>query len=194
VRTAFKEWAVIADALGRGEQIIILRKGGISEGPGGFRVEQPEFVIFPTLFHQQRESVTPAAQARYDQLAADFPAPEVVRVEFCAQVVDWRHLTSLSSANRLRGQHCWRDDVIARRFDWGRVQSIYALAVRVFRLRARLELPMRPAYAGCKSWIELESDLDTRGARPVLDDGAFGQKLEQFRAALNSGPSDACPT
>ncbi len=30
MRIAFKEWMIVVDALGRGEQIIILRKGGIS--------------------------------------------------------------------------------------------------------------------------------------------------------------------
>ena len=50
---ALKEWAIVVDALIRGEQIIVLRKGGISEGPGGFKVDQPEFLLFPTLFHQQ---------------------------------------------------------------------------------------------------------------------------------------------
>ena len=33
---AFKEWAVVVDALLRGEQVIILRKGGLREGRGGF--------------------------------------------------------------------------------------------------------------------------------------------------------------
>ncbi len=37
VRVAFKEWTVVVDALGRGDQIIILRKGGLSEGRDGFR-------------------------------------------------------------------------------------------------------------------------------------------------------------
>ena len=32
MRLAFKEWAIIVDALGRGEQILILRKGGLQEG------------------------------------------------------------------------------------------------------------------------------------------------------------------
>ncbi len=59
MRTAFKEWAIIVDALGRREQIIILRKGGISEGRDGFQMEHPQFLLFPTLYHQQRESVTP---------------------------------------------------------------------------------------------------------------------------------------
>ena len=61
MRTAFKEWAIVVDALGRGEQILILRKGGIAEGRGGFKPEHERFLLFPTLFHQQRESVLPAA-------------------------------------------------------------------------------------------------------------------------------------
>ena len=39
----FKEWTLICDALGRGEQSIIMRKGGIAEGRAGFRFEHPEF-------------------------------------------------------------------------------------------------------------------------------------------------------
>ena len=176
---------MIVDALGRGGQTLILRKGGIREGPGGFQVEQPEFLLFPTLFHQQRESVLPEAQARFDALVPHFPPPEIVRLDFCAHVVECRRLESLAAAERLRGQHCWRDEVIAKRFDWGREKSIFALAVRVFRLRDPVELPLSPAYAGCKSWIELEPDLDVRDAQPVLEDDAFACKLAQFRAALS---------
>jgi hypothetical protein len=185
MQTAFKEWAVVVDALGRGEQIVVLRKGGIREGAGGFRVEYPEFLLFPTLFHQQRESVIPEAQARYDQIATSFPPAEVVRLEYSAQVAEWRRVESLVLAERLRGQHCWTDTVIAQRFDWGREKNIIALALRVIRLPQRVELPMSPAYAGCKSWIELERDVDCRDAQPVLDDAAFHAKLERFRAALD---------
>lgn len=134
VRTAFKEWAIVVDALGRGDQILILRKGGIAEGRGGFQAEHPRFLFFPTLFHQQRESVLPAAQARYDEVAPHFPPPEVLRLELCAEVVAWRKLDSLAAVERLRGQHIWRDDVLAQRFEWGQTQNIFALAVRVSRL------------------------------------------------------------
>jgi hypothetical protein len=47
VRIAFKEWAVVVDALGRGEQILTLRKGGISEGRGGFRLETLRVLAIP---------------------------------------------------------------------------------------------------------------------------------------------------
>ena len=34
LQRAFKEWAVICEALGRGQQALILRKGGIEENAG----------------------------------------------------------------------------------------------------------------------------------------------------------------
>src|SRR5262249_48062313 len=119
MRVAFKEWAIVVDALGRGEQIVILRKGGIAEGRGGFKMEHDKFLLVPTLFHQQRESVVPAAQARFDEIAPNLPGKDRVRLEFFAHVVAWRQLDSLDAAERLRGQHIWRDEVIAQRFEWG---------------------------------------------------------------------------
>jgi hypothetical protein len=184
VRVAFKEWAVVVDALLRGEQIILLRKGGLREGRGGFQIEHPEFLFFPTLFHQQRESVIPAAQARFDEIAPHFAPPEVLRLEAFARVIEWRRLESLQAARQLRGQHIWRDDVIDERFDWGRDKHIYALAVRVFYLGHKVELPVRPAYGGCKSWIELEEDVPLTGARPVLKDAAFARMLARWQKAL----------
>lgn len=186
MNVAFKEWAIVVDALGRGEQIIILRKGGISEGRGGFQVEHPAFLFWSTLFHQQREQVIPQAQSRYDEIAPDLPAPEVVRLEYFAEVVQWERLDTLDIAQRLAGQHIWRPEVIAERFDWGRQKAIFALAVRVKRLPQRIELPMRPEYGGCKSWIELAQDIATDGAKPVLDDAAFAEKLKRFKQSLES--------
>jgi hypothetical protein len=184
MRAAFKEWAIVVDALGRGGQIIILRKGGIAEGQGGFQVEHKTFLLFPTRFHQQRESVVLEAQVRFDEIASRFPETDRVRLEFFGEVIAWHQLDSLSAAERLRGQHIWRDEVIAQRFDWGRTKNIFALAMRVFRLPHVTELPALEKYGGCKSWIELETDVTTEGARPVLSESEFTTKLSQFHEAL----------
>lgn len=189
MRHAFKEWAVVVDALGHGEQVLILRKGGISEGAGGFCVEQPRFLLFPTLFHQQRERVIPRAQQRYDAIASGLGDSQTVRLEFFADVIESHRLDSLARAERLRGQHIWRDEVVAERFDWGREKNIFALAVRVSRLPNAVELPMRPAYGGCKSWIDLEMDVDLSGGVAVLGAADFESKLRQFRSVL--APTDA---
>lgn len=189
MRVAFKEWAVITDALLRGEQIVIFRKGGLREGRGGFQIEHPEFLLFPTRFHQQRDSVLPAAQSRYDALAPQFPAAEVLRMEGFARVVAWQRLESLEAAHRLRGQHVWRDEVIAERFEWGRSKEIHVLAVRVYRLPQAVDLPMLAGYGGCKSWVELEQEMGeqemgVQGAVPVLDETGFSVKLNRFHEAL----------
>jgi hypothetical protein len=48
----FKEWALVCEALGTGEQTILLRKGGIAEGRDGFGFRHSEFFLFPTFFHE----------------------------------------------------------------------------------------------------------------------------------------------
>jgi hypothetical protein len=189
MRTAFKEWAIVVDALGQGGQIVILRKGGISEGRGGFKVDQSRFLLFPTLFHQQRESVIPSAQERYAEIAPGFPSPERLRLEYWAEVAHVQKLDSLAHAEALRGQHIWRDEVIAERFEWGRDKSIFALAIRVFRLPQVTELPMLPAYGGCKSWIEVDREIETADSTPVLADAEFERRLSAFREALEGRKS-----
>ena len=70
MRDAFKEWAVIVQALGEGRQINIFRKGGIHEGPKGFEIHaevspqdaQPvlseeSFATQLSKFHAAREPV-----------------------------------------------------------------------------------------------------------------------------------------
>ena len=192
MRTAFKEWAVIVDALGRGEQIVILRKGGISEGRGGFKPEHSEFLLFPTLFHQQRESVISSAQGRYDQIAPNFPPSDRLRLEYFARVIAAERLDSLERAHTLRNQHVWRDEVVAERFDWGRDKTIYAMAVRIYRLPTPVELPMSPTYGGCKSWIQVDQEIATDAAQPVLADAAFESKLKAFRDVLARDAGESC--
>ncbi len=196
MRIAFKEWLIVVDALGRGEQILILRKGGLSEGRGGFKVAHSRFLLFPTLFHQQRESVVSPAQLRFDEIASSFPPQDCVPVEFCCDLAEWHRLDSLAAAERLRGQHIWREEVIAQRFDTGNEKNILALAVRVLRLPDVIELPILEHYRGCKSWITLAQDISLDRAIPVLSDSGFAQKLTEFREALEmtrvsrvSGPS-----
>lgn len=185
LRTAFKEWAIVVDALGRGEQVFILRKGGIHEGSGGFQPEHHEFLLFPTLFHQQRASVIAAAQSRFDEIAPFLAPPELLRLEYWAKLAESRHIEDFNALRRLEGQHIWRNEVLAARFEWGREQAIFGLALRVYRLPVAVELPMLPAYGGCKSWVQIAHSVRTNGSAPVLDDVAFEAKLKGFRDALS---------
>ncbi len=182
MQIAFKEWAVVVDALGCGGQIVILRKGGISEERGGFAFGHMRFLLFPTQFHQQRESVIAPAQARFDSLLK--PGSVAVRIEFLADVVDCRWVDDLTMLQRLRGLHIWRDEVVAERFAGGKKTGIFATAARVFRLAQPVELPLLDQYSGCKSWVELHADVPDAGAQPVLTEADFFAKLQAFERAL----------
>lgn len=172
MRMSFKEWAVVVDALERGEQSLILRKGGIAEGRGGFRPEHDRFLLFPTQFHQQRDQVVPAAQRRYDELVEGWTPADRLRITSWAQVKSWQKLERLEDVEALRGQHVWKDSVITERFDWGREQAIYAIHLEVFRLARPWEGALLPGYGGCKSWVELTEDVSTEGSERVGCGGA----------------------
>lgn len=181
---AFKEWAVIVEALGRGRQSLILRKGGIAEDGGGFRVDHPRFLLFPTQFHQHRDQIVPEAADLAAAAAAQAPPADRIRIRHAAAVVGWRPLASLSEAEALAGLHLWTPETIAKRFTWGGEDSIILMALRVFLLPRTAELPMRPEYGGCRSWVTLEQDIPIADATPVLEEQAHAHFLDTLRAAL----------
>lgn len=159
---AFKEWRIICDALQTGRQSIILRKGGIAEGRGGFSFDQPEFFLFPTLFHEQLKSVRidpdSVDPALRESLSGEgTPEPAEVRIELfvrlerAAVLRDWAEVAALAPL------HIWNEDILKDRFGWGREKSALSLAlVRVYRLAEPWVLPYdKEAFGGCKSWIEL---------------------------------------
>ena len=183
MRVAFKEWAVVVDALGSGRQILILRKGGIHEGKQGFQPEHERFFLFPTLFHQQRDAVIPEAQLRYDQIRPSL-SDQTVRIEFLAEVVGIHLLKSEKSLERLEGLHLWTETVLRDRFQWGAEQLIHALVLRVYRLKKACEIPCLPSYGGCKSWVELQEEIPHQGSEPVLSDSAFADQLLKVNRAL----------
>jgi hypothetical protein len=181
LRHAFKEWAVICRALADGRQALILRKGGIAETDGTFRVEQQRFWLYPTYVHQQQTGVVPEAASFLASVEADRPAPGVVRLTHIVEVADVHRLTDLAAALRLEGLHVWSADVVRQRFAY-RGPGLFVLTARVYRATA-VELAETPAYAGCRSWVELERELPSAGV-PVLDDVTFTALRDQTRRRL----------
>lgn len=185
MRAAFKDWAVIVDALGRGDQILVLRKGGIHEDTALFMPEHDRFWLFPTLFHQQKESVIPAAQARFEEFIQPTLCAGMVDIQYLAELHSAIQITSIDDARRLAGQHIWAPGVVEERFDWGGQKSVFALLLRVHKLPAPVQLSRLTQYGGCRSWIELGEDLSEQGLEPVLSTPVFDTKVEATMNALN---------
>lgn len=173
---AFKEWAVVVDALGTGRQTILLRKGGIEEASGGFRAEHKEFFLYPTYEHESEENLVPQARGRLRNILRDVPegkTRETVPIQFYAILENDLTVSSLEALKKLARHHVWSARAVEKRFLWGREHGLHLLVARIFRLPEPYALKVKPSYRGCKSWVSLEEEIPTGGAHPVLRDEVF---------------------
>lgn len=192
-RTALKEWAVACEALGRGEQIVLLRKGGIREEHREFRVEHDEFLLFPTYEHQRADLVKPAARAAFAALTEDRRA-DGVEPRYWARVAAAFEVTESAQLEAVAALHLWSEAYALERLRWKPRKPLHLLALRVYRLAESVRLPMLAEYGGCKSWLTLAEPVVVEGARAVLDDAAFAQQLEAVRSALGALPVGVHPS
>src|SRR5262249_11972088 len=95
----FKEWSIVCEALGRGLQSIILRKGGIAEGREGFSFRYREFFLFPTHFHEHLEGV------RKIDIGIPEPDEGKIDIKYFARIEETRVITSWSMAKALEPLH-----------------------------------------------------------------------------------------
>jgi hypothetical protein len=184
LRHAFKEWAVICRALAEGKQALILRKGGVAEAGDEFVLEHTRFWLFPTFVHQQREGIVPAALPLLEQVEAEWPPAGTVRLTHFGEVAGVYHVHDLVPVLLLGHHYLWSEQTVRARFAYRR-PGLYVLAVRVYQAAQVFDLPLTPEYEGCRSWVELDRELPTEGARPVLDDAAFQDLLRTLDAFLN---------
>jgi hypothetical protein len=181
---AFKEWAVICEALAQGKQSIILRKGGIAEDEGEFGVEHTRFWLYPTFTHQQNDGISEDARPLLADIEKQRPPAGKVCLQLWAEVTGIYRLRDELPALLLSHLHCWSEDAVRKRFNY-RVPGLFLLAVRVYRAPQVHEIAELPVYAGCRSWIELETPLSTAGSTPVLDDESFRIVNKQLSLLLN---------
>lgn len=176
-RWAFKEWATVCAALLAGRQSLILRKGGIHEGRDGFQVEHPEFWLFATGFHQQPEALTHEAT---DFTALPLPPEGTVCLPGYVTVEAVEEIRDPTILPRLTGQHVWSHRTVNDRFHY-RTPGLFVLMVRIYRPETPLVLPDSPHFGGCRSWVDLPSELPTAGLVPVLNDAEHAARLAHLR-------------
>jgi hypothetical protein len=181
---AFKEWAAVCHALGSGRQSLILRKGGIAEDGGAFRPEHPRFWLYPTFFHAQAAGLVPDAAPLIDESEeTDEPLPGILRLTHFAEVGEVRFVDSLDKLLGLDGLHVWSAAEVTKRFHY-RTPGLYVLPVRVFAAAAPHDVPERPEYAGCKTWVNLVDAVPDAPAAPVLTDAAFAAAAAEIAKRL----------
>lgn len=180
---AFKEWSVVCRALADGTQSLILRKGGIEEIGGEFQVEHTRFWLFPTYLHQNRESIKSEHSPLLESVHAGRPPGDVIRLTHFVEVAGVYRVEDLPAVLLLNHLHIWSEAAVRARFNY-RQPGLFVLPVRVYHAAKAFDLPNSAYYEGCRSWVELESDLATEGGVPVLEQTDFGELRDQVDRLL----------
>jgi hypothetical protein len=176
-RTALKEWAVMVDALGAGDIICIVRKGGIRDHRG-FSLRHDRFVFYPTRFHQSTdllaESLVPHVERSHEGMAPDGH----VRIEYVAHAVRTLALTELAQLEPVRHEVGLSREALEARFFY-REPGLTLAALRIARLRNPVVVPELRRYGGCVSWLELDDEIpcDVDDATPVVPESEFQERL-----------------
>ena len=103
------------------------------------------------------------------------PGRDEVRIEHHAVVTDAFRVESLETLRALGGHHALTERTIESRFRYRDRPYLHALLLRVYRIPRPHLIPNTLGYEGCVSWVELDDELETSGAAPVLEDGRFAE-------------------
>ncbi|MCP4520493.1 MAG: DUF1802 family protein [Cytophagales bacterium] len=155
-KKVFKEWTKVVQALGEGRQQIILRKGGIIEENGSFSVQEDDFLLLPTLYHQQNEKIKQSWLNEVGEEDIYYQNHQQVWIRFEAFVKEVRQINSWKELAKLDDQHVWREDVIQERYERWQEHQVTLLVVDVKKLEPPILLDLLPEHGGCKSWIEID--------------------------------------
>jgi hypothetical protein len=181
-RSALKEWAAIEDAMAAGRLTLLVRKGGIYERRGGFEVEHRDFWIFPTGWHQNESELRPAFLEHLGDTPRFQPNEAALRVH--CTVVDALRVETLHAVQRLAEMQPFTSETLRSRFEYRGKPYLHVLVVRARLLPEPRVVANTPAYEGCISWVELDEDMSTEGAVPVLSDDVFARQREEILRRL----------
>jgi hypothetical protein len=163
--TSLKEWASVIDALGSGDQIVLIRKGGLADQT--FGVDAARFYLFPTNYHD-----------------AGGAEPAHVRITHWAEVLKTWQIRDSELLQRLEPLTVLDRDTINTRYRFRPDQAINVIAVRAYRLATPVEVVMKAEYAGCRSWVSIDEEIGIDGSLPALGEEAMQARIAAIDALL----------
>lgn len=183
-RSALKEWAVLVDAMKRGDFVAMVRKGGIREQRAGFSVRHDRFLFYPTFFHEKANELAPRYAASLETSHASKPDAGTIRIDAVADVVGVWQVDDLEVLRAIDGEHGMSWSAVESRFHYKNRPGVQVIAVRVSKLDAPVVVSETRRYLGCVSWVELDDAIDVSNATPVLDDAALMMRVARLKNAL----------
>ncbi|PSN19031.1 hypothetical protein C7271_09445 [filamentous cyanobacterium CCP5] len=177
---ALKEWAVTVDALLGGKTVMLIRKGGIRDGRGHFTVKAQRVLLFPTYEHQRSPLLKPA----FADLPTSNNSAETIPLAGWAEITHAVMIQAPAAVQRLDPWHIWNQTFVDQRLQWQPQRPLAVLLLRSHRLSTPVQIPQRPEYGGCRSWISLAESVDITASQPVLATDAYEAQVEEILGVI----------
>jgi hypothetical protein len=185
---ALKEWAVTIAALAAGDQVLIVRKGGIGEKR--FELPHPRFYLFPTHAHQRPELVKPEGRERFGDPLALRDEPDRLPLATYAELHSAHPIADPGALAAIDPLHILTPAYAEERLRWRRKHPLWAAVLRVWTLADPPVLEDAADHGGCVSWVELPEAIGAPGERrPALSDEEFARaaaRVEERLAAVGA--------
>lgn len=182
---ALKEWAIAVEALEQGKTIMLLRKGGIHEESGRFKVAHDRVLLYPTHEHQQPFLLKDEYATQVTPVTSGWH-PETIRISSWAEITNILLVSDEAVVRALLPFHIWNEHMISDRLQWKPRQPLYILLLRTYKLAQVQMIPYQEAYGGCKSWIDLAEPISIDDAQPVLDDATYASSVAEISRIIST--------
>ena len=181
---ALKEWAVTVDAMAKGDQVLLLRKGGIHEDGKDFRVIHREFLFYPTYLHQKEDLLQPAYQPALRKLLEQPQDNDRITFSYWARAEEVLEISEQKKVDNLEPHHIWTTAYAQSKLHWKPMLPMSVLLLRIYKLEQPVTVPYLPEYGGCTSWVEVLSDVKLGRMEPVLNDAEFQRRCDDIKRSL----------
>jgi hypothetical protein len=74
---------------------------------------------------------------------------------------------------QLSAEHIWTPSYLRMRYSYRPERPLFILLLRPYRLGSPKEIPEIRRYAGCRSWVTLDDEVDCASAAPTEPDESF---------------------
>jgi hypothetical protein len=87
---------------------------------------------------------------------------------------------------RLDACHIWSPSYVEMRYRYRPDLPLFVVLLRLYGLPAAREIPESRRYAGCRSWVTLDQDIETAEASPVASDSGFNEARKLLLKQLHN--------
>ena len=136
----------------------------------------------PTLEIQEKIVVKSGFQNCLSEVLKDKPEKGFNRITSYAKVLDEKDIDSKETIDALSQFHVWSDTYIKERMNWMPEKPMKAVFLQVFNIE-ELQIPLKEEFQGCKSWVEINSDIKSENS--VLSNIEINSKLKEFKEIVN---------